>query len=230
MSKSNQSPLIKLFEDPHTVKQIQESLPEIFWILNSENSRGGKIGMEVGSARKWPIIALLIKKFGRNNVNTDIPINFTQTNVVVGDRPVSIRTITKEHLEYPSKFATQYSKSSGIKAFWSGDTVVSRRTLSRHRPVADILLIQVNFNGGNGKKGIFALITKELQEVVLKRLGPNQYFHIPGSAQNSRGAEFTIGAIMNFLNHPDLKSIDITWNRPPENGHANPWDRWSGYW
>jgi hypothetical protein len=39
-----------------------------------DSSRAGKAGMQIGSAREAIIIALLIYKFGEQNVRTDIPI------------------------------------------------------------------------------------------------------------------------------------------------------------
>ena len=43
-------------------------LPYLFHLAELDSSRAGKIGMEVGSLRERIIVALLIYKFGEDNV------------------------------------------------------------------------------------------------------------------------------------------------------------------
>jgi hypothetical protein len=66
--------ITNLFTDQETVTRIQTRLPELFYFAELESSRAGKVGMEVGSARERILIALLIYKFGKENVETNIPI------------------------------------------------------------------------------------------------------------------------------------------------------------
>jgi len=49
-------------------KLIQEKLPELYYLAEIESSRDGKIGMEDGSVREKILIALLILKYGYDNV------------------------------------------------------------------------------------------------------------------------------------------------------------------
>jgi len=50
--------------------------------------------MEVGSLRERIIVALLIYKFGEENVKTDIPITEPEVDVKLFNQPISIKTIT----------------------------------------------------------------------------------------------------------------------------------------
>jgi hypothetical protein len=68
------SHLAGMFEDEKLIEKIKTRLPYLFQVAELESSRAGKIGMEVGSLREKIIIALLIYKFGEENVETEIPI------------------------------------------------------------------------------------------------------------------------------------------------------------
>jgi len=68
------SRLLELFEDPKIIQKIKTRLPYLFQIAELESSRAGKTGMEVGSVREKIVVALLIYKFGEENVETEIPI------------------------------------------------------------------------------------------------------------------------------------------------------------
>jgi len=86
--------ITELFSDRALVEKIQIRLPQLFHIANLESSRAGKIGMEVGSLRERILIALLIYRFGEESVYTELPITETEIDVVVFDRPLSIKTIS----------------------------------------------------------------------------------------------------------------------------------------
>lgn len=47
-----------LFNDERMILKIQEKLPYLFQLAESENSRDGKLGMEIGSARERVILLL----------------------------------------------------------------------------------------------------------------------------------------------------------------------------
>ncbi len=49
-------------------------MPYLFHLAELENSRAGKVGMEIGSLRERIVVSLLIYKFGEENVETEIPI------------------------------------------------------------------------------------------------------------------------------------------------------------
>src|SRR3989344_6207026 len=100
----NNNPVKDLFSNTHFVLRIKGKLPKLFHIAELESSRAGKIGMEVGSAREKVIIALLIYKYGKENINTNIPITETETDVMVKTVPYSIKTITG---------------NGGVKAVWT---------------------------------------------------------------------------------------------------------------
>lgn len=85
--------LREIFEDDKLVRKIQKRLPYLFQIAELESSRAGKTGMEVGSAREKIIAALLIYKFGEENVETEIPITQPEVDVKLFGKPVSIKTI-----------------------------------------------------------------------------------------------------------------------------------------
>ena len=60
--------ILELFEDKKLIQKIKEKLPYLFQLAEVDNSRDGKLGMEIGSARERIVIALLIYKFGEDNV------------------------------------------------------------------------------------------------------------------------------------------------------------------
>src|SRR3989338_6791162 len=93
----------ELFIDKTIISEIQDKLPKLFRIAEIESSRAGKIGMEVGSLREKVIGGLLIYKFGEDNINTNIPITEPETDIVVGGKNLSIKTITG---------------NGGVKAVW----------------------------------------------------------------------------------------------------------------
>lgn len=72
---------LEIFEDQILVNKIQSRLPYLFQLAELESSRAGKTGMEVGSVREKIIVALLIYKFGEQNVETDIPITEPEVDV-----------------------------------------------------------------------------------------------------------------------------------------------------
>ena len=100
--------ILELFSDKVLVQKVQTKLPKLFQIAELESSRAGKIGMEVGSVREKILIALLIYKFGENNVETEIPITATEIDVKVFGNPLSIKTITSKNF-------------SNVKLVWTVD-------------------------------------------------------------------------------------------------------------
>jgi len=82
--------LIEIFEDEKLIRKIRQRLPFLFQLAELESSRAGKIGMEVGSLRERILIALLIYKFGEENVETDIPITEPEVDVRLFGEPISI--------------------------------------------------------------------------------------------------------------------------------------------
>jgi len=85
------SRLGEIFEDRKLVEKIERRLPYLFQLAELESSRAGKIGMEVGSLRERIIVALLLHKFGKTNVKTEIPITEPEVDVRLFGQPISVK-------------------------------------------------------------------------------------------------------------------------------------------
>src|ERR1043166_511347 len=124
----------KLFEDQKLVSKIQKRLPELFQIAELESSRAGKIGMEVGTIRERIITALLIHKFGEQDVKADIPITEAEVDMLLFGKPISIKTITGKSL-------------GGIKLIWTVDAQKAIQFSQNYKPTCDLIVVQINWNG-----------------------------------------------------------------------------------
>jgi len=202
----------KIFSDKKIIKKIQEKLPYLFQLAEIDNSRDGKLGMEVGSARERILIAMLIYNYGEDNVKTDIPITEKETDVILFDEPISIKTLTNKKL-------------IGVKLIWTVDAKKAKEFISSYVPEADILLIQLNWNS----KGAMYLLTKDGQKEVLNKLGRNSYFKLPKAGTNPRGVEISNEAINLLAKHKTSLSIDIDWKRD-ENIKYDAYERWVDHW
>ncbi|MDG1701396.1 MAG: ThaI family type II restriction endonuclease [Opitutae bacterium] len=127
-----------LFEDKIIIEKIQNKLPLLFEIAEINHSRAGKLGMEIGSERERILIALMIYYFGRENVNTEIPINKTETDVVVSNENISIKTITN-------------SLISGVKVIWTVDREKVLEFIRNYDVECKLLLVHINWN----KSGVY---------------------------------------------------------------------------
>lgn len=143
--------LLKIFTDQQLTDRIQKRLPRLFRIAELESSRAGKIGMQVGSLRENIIVALLIYKFGEENVNTNFSIVEPEIDVEIFGHPVSIKTITGRSF-------------AGVKLIWTVDAPKAREFLSGYYPRYDILLIQIDW----GRKGFYH-IPIEAQRQLFKK-------------------------------------------------------------
>ncbi len=126
-----QSSLIDIFNDERLVEKIKDRLPYLFQLTELEASRAGRVGMEIGLLRERIIIALLIYKFGEDNVNTNIPITEPEVDVRVFSQPVSIKTITG---------------IGSIKVAWTVDAQSAKRFVQSYTPRSEMLLIQINWS------------------------------------------------------------------------------------
>lgn len=202
--------LTELFSDKSTVSKIQNKLPKLFRIAEIESSRAGKIGMEVGSLREKVVSALLIHKFGEENVNTDIPTTEPETDVKVGGKEVSIKTITG---------------NGGVKAVWTVDAKSSENFIQNYKPKCDIILVQTWWEK---KKDSFFLIPVEVQKEVFDLLGSNKYLKMPKAGTNPRGVEFSRDAIQKMLEHEKTLKISINWVK--EDIKYDVYKRWVDMW
>ena len=205
------SKLIEIFEDEKLVKRIKNKLPYLFQLAELESSRAGKVGMEVGSLREKIIIALLIYKFGEENVETEISITEPEVDVKLFGEPISIKTITGKSL-------------SGVKLIWTVDAQKAREFRESYYPHCDILLVQINW----GSTGGFYYIPLETQRKLFDRIGRNRYIKLPKPGTNPRGVEITKEALTTLVNDNLSRSIKIRWQKTKI--EFNPYKRWIDHW
>ena len=200
-----------LFTDKTTVIKIQARLPNLFNIAELESSRAGKIGMEVGSVREKILIALLIYKFGVENVRTDIPITVAEIDAYLCGIPLSIKTMTGTTLK-------------NVKLIWTVDAEQARKFEQTYSPSCDILFAQINW----GSLGGLFFFPKHAQEETLRRIGREKYISLPKAGNNPRGVEITSQLLNIIARHPDSLAIPINWNRVHVD--FDPYNRWLEYW
>lgn len=208
--QENSNPVKDLFSDNRFVLRIKNKLPKLFHIAELESSRAGKIGMEVGSAREKVIIALLIYKYGKEKVNTNIPITEAETDVLVNNIPYSIKTITG---------------NGGVKAVWTVDASSAANFIENYMPKCHIILIQINWGY---TRGGFSLIPLQVQKRVLGKLGKEKYLKLPKAGTNPRGVEFTKEAIETMLADKETLKIDVDWKK--EVLEYDIYKKWVEYW
>jgi len=201
----------ELFSDRKIIDKIRAKLPYLFQLAEVDNSRAGKLGMEIGSARERIIIALLIYQFGEENVKTDNAITQPEVDVIVFKKPISIKTITGK-------------KISGIKLIWTVDPQKALEFSQKYEPNCDLMLVQINWGG----KGYLYFFPKEIQIEALKNLGKEQYIKLPKKGTNPRGVELSGKAIEDLVKHHSAMKIEIFWERKEID--YNPYDRWVDHW
>jgi hypothetical protein len=206
------SEIEKIFQDSEIVSKIQEKLPKLFQLAELDNSRDGKLGMEIGSARERIIIALLIFKFGEENVTTNIPITENGTDVIVFKEPISIKTVTNK-------------KIVGVKLIWTVDAQKALEFIDTYNAQCDMLFVHINWNSDGG----MYLIPKEVQNELLHTYGKEFYFKLTKQGTNPRGVEITNEAINALIKHDKVKMIKINWLRD-DNKKYTPYDRWIELW
>jgi len=202
----------EIFEKKEIIQKIKSKLPYLFQLAEIDNSRDGKLGMEVGSARERIVIAMLIYNYGEENVKTDIRITEKETDVIVFDKPISIKTFTNK-------------KIVGVKLIWTVDALKALEFQKNYNPDCDILLVHINWGG----KGAMYLLPKEAQQEVLKKLGRKIYFKLPKGGTNPRGVEISVEAINKLVQHTNTKMVTIEWNRD-DSINYDAYDRWLEYW
>ena len=131
------SKLIEIFNDEKLIDKIKSRLPHLFQLAELESSRAGKIGMEVGSLREKIITALLIYRFGKENVETEIPITEPEIDANLFGVPISIKTITG-------------TRFGGVKLVWTVDAKKADEFRKNYYPSYDLLFIQINWGSVGG--------------------------------------------------------------------------------
>jgi len=201
----------EIFSDKELVIKIQNKLPKLFHLAELESSRAGKIGMEVGSLREKIIVALLIYKFGEENIRTEIPITEAEIDVEVYGNPISIKTITGK-------------TPSGVKLIWTVDSAKSKEFSETYIPSCDMIFVQINWYNGGG----LYLLSKETQIEVLTNIGRASYIKLPKPGTNPRGVELTRQALQILIQHKDTLVIPINWKK--EIIEYKPFKRWIELW
>ncbi|MEM2971791.1 MAG: ThaI family type II restriction endonuclease [Candidatus Bathyarchaeia archaeon] len=203
------SRLVEIFKDEKLVDKIKRRLPYLFQLAELESSRAGKVGMEVGSLREKILIALLIYKFGEENVETEIPITEPEVDVRLFGYPISIKTITG---------------MGGVKFSWTVDAQKAREFMDTYTPKTDVLLVQIRWN----KKGVFSCIPLEVQQRFFQIMGREKYFKLPKPGTNPRGVEISKDALLKLLQDSATRKIEIFWQRSAI--EYKSYQRWVDYW
>lgn len=202
--------LSQLFLDSDIISRVKRKMPSFFQLAEIESSRAGKLGMEVGSARERIIIALLMYKYGEENVKTDIPITKSETDVILFDKPISIKTVTGNLV--------------GVKLIWTVDAQKALEFSERYVPTADLLLAQIRW----GDVGYFYYFPLGSQVRIFNQIGRARYIKLPKAGTNPRGVEITKEALETLANDKETLKIEVEWTRN-ETNHGI-YERWVKLW
>ena len=203
--------LLDLFNDARTVTKIKSRLPYLFQLAELESSRAGKIGMEVGSVREKVITALLIYKYGEENIESDLPITEPEVDVKLFSQPISIKTISGK-------------EPSGVKLIWTVDAEKAKYFLDTWHPTYDLLFVHVNWNANGG----LYYIPYEVQNAVFNKIGRQGYIKLPKQGTNPRGVEISNEALRAAISNKGTKSVEINWVK--ESIEYDPFKRWVDLW
>lgn len=206
-------PVSLLFDDPALVEKIKRRLPHLFHYAERDSSRAGKVGMEVGSLRERILVSLLILKFGRSKIETDLPITEHELDALVGGEALSIKTLT-----------TSNPRIGAVKAIWTVDAEQAHRFVQEFTPRCDYLVVHIVWDDVGG----LYYVPVESQMEVFSGMGRERYFKLPKKGTNPRGVEITPVAMASLLEHQGTRSIPILWRRPP--GEYDQYERWIEYW
>ncbi|RMG19986.1 MAG: type II restriction endonuclease subunit R [Methanobacteriota archaeon] len=200
-----------MFQEPAIIAKIQSKLPELFYLAELESSRAGRVGMEVGSVREKILIALLIYQFGRENVNTALPIHEPETDVIVRGTPISIKSITGRRV-------------GGVKLIWTVDREQALNFSRSYEPKCDMLLAHINWGGDGG----LYYFPQSLQMELMTKLGRERYIRLPKPGTNPRGVEMSSLAARSLADDPRSFKIPVKWVK--KQIEFDPYQRWLKYW
>ena len=111
-------------------------MPTLFNMVELENRRGNKLGMEVGTARERVLIALFMYVYGSKSVEFP-PSNSPELDVLVNNQPLSIKTKSSKGL-------------TGVKLVWTVDWNKIEAFLKTYLPTSHLLYINIIW-GQDGK-------------------------------------------------------------------------------
>ena len=204
-----------LFEDKFIVKRIKNKLPHLFQLAELESQRNGKIGMEVGSTREKILIALMMYKYGMDDVNAEIPITYPEVDVFVKNEPLSIKTVTTKNNRW----------TNGTKLVWSVDSATANNFKQNYTPSCGMLLAQIQWED----EGALYFFPKEAQKEVMDGLGKDEYMILPKPGTNSRGVELSPLALQTLTKHIATKEIRIFFRRE-EIDYREVYTKWLDAW
>jgi len=202
----------KIFNDSVISKKVQTKLPYLFQIAELENSRAGKVGMQVGSVREDIIIGMLVYVFGEDYVNTNFPITEKEIDVELLSYPISIKTVTS-------------SRIAGVKLIWTVDRKKVLEFREKYKPTCDMIYIHINWFGVDG--GLF-FVPLFVQNKVLKLFGKQKYIKLPPQGTNPRGVEISNEAMTEIINQPETLRLPIKWIK--QKIEFKPYERWVDLW
>ena len=186
----------ELFSTPYK-ERIIRVLPTLFNIVELENRRGNRLGMEVGTARERVLVALFMYAYGPDEVAFP-PTTSPEMDVIVKGCPVSIKTKTGRGL-------------TGVKLVWTVDWSKIDEFRSSYSPSSVLLFINIIW----GSTGGFYLIPLHVQKEVFESLSSDNYMKLPRRGTNPRGVELSKDAMGMLLAHPCTRNLDIKWDRDP---------------
>jgi len=202
--------LTQLFEDQEIARRIKSRLPHLFQLAELESSRAGKVGMQVGSIRENVIVALLMYKFGEENVETEIPITEPEVDARLFGEPVSIKTIT--------------GSFSGVKVIWTVDAAKAVEFRENYYPSYDILLVRINWEDIGG----LYYIPVQVQRRLFDEIGKENYIKLPKAGTNPRGVEFAKNVLARLTADGQSRQIEINWQKSKI--EFNAYKRWLDLW
>lgn len=188
------SRLVELFEDRVWVEKICRKLPYLFYLAEMEVFKG-RTGMEAGTIREQVLIALLICKFGEENVNTRLEITEPEVDVKLFGFPISIKT----------------ARGWGFKVSWTVNQIRSREFAMAYAPRTDILYARIN----RGGKGGLYYVPLEVHREIFQSMGRENFLKLPKPGTNPRGVEIREEAVRKMCSDPRARSIEISWARSP---------------
>lgn len=184
----------QLFSPPYSHK-IKKVLPTLFNMVELENRRGNKLGMEVGNARERVLIALFMYIYGTKSVEFP-PTTSSELDITVESHPVSIKTKLGKGL-------------SGVKLIWTVDREKIMQFMKFFTPKSHLLYVNIIWNRDGG----FFFIPPDVQQEILQDLGPEAFMKIPPLGTNPRGVEISSDAMRAMQEHKKTLSLIIHWKR-----------------
>lgn len=207
------SRLPELFADAPLVEKIKRRLPHLFHYAERDSSRAGRVGMEVGSLRERILVALLIFRFGRPAVQTDLPITLHDVDVTLFGDPISIKTLT-----------TSTRRMGPVKAIWTVDAERARQFADIFEPASDYLIAHLVWDD----QGALYFVPVASQRDIFASRGRAGYLRLPRPGTNPRGVEVSADTMAELVSDARTLRIPIRWQRP-----TSPYDqyeRWIEYW